>query len=70
MQIEEQGIHVKFACKCMTHDQSESKFWYHGEYDPLALNTLETKLVEHKMHCPFSKLLVAAGTAVIEQVLK
>ena len=54
----------------MTYDQSETKFWYHGEYEPLALETIESKLEQHQTHCPFSKSLVAAGTAVIEQVLK
>ena len=48
----------------MTHDQSKTKFWYHGEYEPLALNTLEDKLEQHKTHCPFSKSLVEAGAAV------
>ncbi len=64
MQIEKEGIRVLFACKCMTYDQSETKFWYHGEYDLLALNTLEDKLEQHKTHCPFSKSLLAVGTAV------
>ena len=54
----------------MTYDQSETKFWHHGEYDLLALNTLEDKLKQHKTHCPFSKSLVAVGTTVIEQVLE
>ena len=68
MQIEKEGIHVLFACECMTYDQSESKFWYHGEYEPLALETIQSKLEQHQTHCPFSKSFVAAGTAVIEQV--
>ena len=64
MQIEKEGVHVLFACKCMTYDRSETKFWYHGEYELLALHTLEDKLEQHKTHCPFSKSLVEAGTAV------
>ena len=65
MQIEKEGIHVLFACKCMTHDQSKTKFWYHGEYEPLALNALEDKLEQHKTHCPFSKSLVEVATVDI-----
>ena len=36
----------------MTHDQSASKFWYHGEYEELNYFTLEEKLVQHEINCP------------------
>ena len=49
----------------MTYDQSDTKFWYHGEYEPLALNTLEYKLEQHKTHCPFSNSLVEVATVDI-----
>ena len=53
MQIEDDGVKVLFACRCMTYDQSETKFWYHGEYEKLDLQTLEYKLDQHTLHCPY-----------------
>ena len=55
MQIEKDGIEVLFACKCMTYDQSNTKFWYHGEYEPLDKATLEDKLAQHTLHCPYKE---------------
>ena len=37
----------------MTHDLSETKFWYNGEYEPLDLVSLDEKLGAHALHCPF-----------------
>ena len=53
MRTEEEGVHVLFSCKCMTHDLSETKFWYNGEYEPLDLVSLDEKLDAHALHCPF-----------------
>jgi len=53
VQIEEEGVHVLFACNCMTFDQTETKFWNNGEYEPLDACTLEEKLEAHALHCPF-----------------
>ena len=53
MQIEEDGVHVLFACSCMTFDESVTKFWYHGEYEALDLSTMHDKLDAHDLHCPF-----------------
>ena len=46
-----------FACKCMTHDQADTKFWYHGEYEPLNFNTLHNKLDQHSLHCIFGSTI-------------
>ena len=37
----------------MTHDQSDSKFWYNGEYEPLDMETVHEKLDQHSLHCIF-----------------
>lgn len=37
----------------MTHDQTESKFWYNGEYEQLDRDTVSAKLDQHDIHCPF-----------------
>jgi hypothetical protein len=37
----------------MTHDQSEMKFWYHGEYEELDPISLDEKIDAHAAHCPF-----------------
>lgn len=47
----------------MTHDQTETKFWHHGEYDPLNAATLEEKLEAHATHCPFGTQFAAAAFA-------
>ena len=52
-QINDEGVHVLFACKCMTHDQSDTKFWYNGEYEPLNMETVHEKLDQHSLHCIF-----------------
>jgi|TARA_R110002020_G_scaffold46539_23_gene132419 hypothetical protein len=49
--MEKDGVHVEFACTCMTFDQSPSKFWYHGEYEPLDILSVEEKLKAHDLHC-------------------
>ena len=53
MQVHNEGVTVFFACKCMTHDQEETKFWYNGEYQQLDLSTVTEKLDQHDLHCPF-----------------
>ena len=57
MQIETGGVQVLFACRCMTYDQSDTKFWYHGEYEPLNFNTLHNKLDQHSLHCIFDSTI-------------
>jgi hypothetical protein len=52
-QVQGDGVTVFFACKCMTHDQTESKFWYNGEYEQLDRATVSAKLDQHDIHCPF-----------------
>tara|TARA_R100000963_G_C4539880_1_gene37499 strand:- start:266 stop:424 length:159 start_codon:yes stop_codon:yes gene_type:complete len=37
----------------MTHDQTETKFWYNGEYQKLDKATVSQKLDQHDTHCPF-----------------
>lgn len=51
VRIEQEGVYVEFACTCMTFDNSPSKFWYHGEYEPLDMATVEEKLESHDLHC-------------------
>lgn len=55
MQIEKDGVHVLFACKCMTHDESNTRFWYHREYEPVNYTNLEEKLQQHTLHCPYEE---------------
>ena len=52
-QVHSEGVTVFFACKCMTHDQTETKFWYNGEYQELDRSTVSQKLDQHDEHCPF-----------------
>jgi hypothetical protein len=70
-QIEEDGVHVMFSCRCMTHDETETKFWYNGEYESLDPMTLDEKLLAHATHCPFGVQFAAAAfsdsTIVYEQ---
>ena len=61
MRIEEEGVHVLFSCKCMTHDLSETKFWYNGEYEPLDRMALDEKIDAHAVHCPFRVVFSAAS---------
>ena len=51
MRVEEDGVHVEFACNCMTFNQSATKFWYNGEYESLDMLSLEEKLEAHELHC-------------------
>lgn len=37
----------------MTHDESGWKCWKDGEYEKLNLNTLNEKLQQHTLHCPY-----------------
>ena len=37
----------------MTHDQSDTKFWFNGEYEPLDMETVHEKLDQHSLHCIF-----------------
>ena len=59
--MEDEGVHVLFSCNCMTHDLSETKFWYNGEYEPLDHVSLDQKLDQHAMHCPFNIVFSAAS---------
>jgi|6_EtaG_2_1085325.scaffolds.fasta_scaffold38670_4 hypothetical protein len=45
----------------MTYDESETKFWYHGEYEELDPMTLDEKLDQHARHCPFGVKFSAAS---------
>jgi hypothetical protein len=45
----------------MTHDQSETKFWYHGEYEQLDPISLDEKIDAHAQHCPFGVTFSAAS---------
>ena len=45
----------------MTHDQSETKFWYHGEYEHLDPMPLDEKIDAHATHCPFGIIFSAAS---------
>jgi hypothetical protein len=45
----------------MTHDQSETKFWYHGEYEQLDSISLDEKIDAHAKHCPFGITFSAAS---------
>jgi len=36
----------------MTYDQSDSKFWFNGEYEPLDSDQISDKLRMHELHCP------------------
>lgn len=55
MQIDKEGIEVLFACKCMTYDRSDTKFWHHGEYELLDYDNLQGKLDQHALHCPYEE---------------
>ena len=37
----------------MTYDESGWKCWKDGEYQKLDRETLEYKLEQHKLHCPY-----------------
>ena len=50
-----------FSCKCMTHDLSDTKYWFNGEYEPLDPMTLDEKLDAHALHCPFKVYFSAAS---------
>lgn len=50
-----------FSCKCMTHDLSETKFWYNGEFESLDPISLDQKLDAHARHCPFNVEFSAAS---------
>ena len=39
----------------MTYDQTSTKLWYHGEYEPLDRSTLREKLTNHETHCQYSR---------------
>jgi hypothetical protein len=45
----------------MTHDKSETKFWYHGEYEQLDPMSLDEKIDAHAIHCPFGIIFSAAS---------
>ena len=59
MQVYKEGVRVLFACKCMTYDETDTKFWYNGEYKLLNQTMLSDKLDAHALHCPFKQELVA-----------
>ena len=37
----------------MTHDETGWKCWKNGEYNKLDPKTLEYKLQQHTLHCPY-----------------
>jgi hypothetical protein len=39
----------------MTYDRSDTKFWHHGEYEPLDYDNLQGKLDQHALHCPYEE---------------
>ena len=45
----------------MTHDRSETKFWYNGEFESLDPISLDEKLDAHARHCPFDVTFSAAS---------
>ena len=54
----------------MTYDESETRVWFHGEYEPLDNNTLEEKLSQHKSHCPYKESTneIKAWTKTLQKV--
>ena len=70
VQFDKDGASVLFACKCMTHDKSSTKFWYHGEYELLDIKTMQHKLEQHKVHCPYKELTheIKAWTKTLQEV--
>ena len=45
----------------MTHDNSETKFLYNGEYEQLDPVSLDEKIDAHEKHCPFGVVFSAAS---------
>jgi hypothetical protein len=54
----------------MTHDESSTKFWHNGEYEPLDVKTLQYKLGQHKAHCPYKEPTyeIKARTKTLQEV--
>ena len=55
--IDEKGVHVEFACNCMTFDGSSTKMWHNGEYKALDAKSYERCKREHDNHCQFDNKL-------------
>ena len=55
--IDDEGVHVEFACNCMTFDNSSTKMWYHGEYKSLDDQSYIANKEAHDMQCDFNKEL-------------
>ena len=55
--IDEEGVHVEFACNCMTFDGSSTKMWYNGEYEVLNDKSYEACKVAHDAQCAFDREL-------------
>ena len=70
MQLDDDGVHVLFACKCMTYDESGLKFWLHGEYEPLNKSSLHDKLEQHDKHCPYKETTyeIKAWTETLQEL--
>ena len=70
VQLDDDGIHVLFACKCMTYDESGLKFWLHGEYEPLNKSSLHDKLEQHDIHCPYKETTyeIKAWTETLQEL--
>ena len=52
----------------MTHDKSETKFWFHDEYEELDPIILDEKIDQHARHCPFG-IKFAASSFPSDQII-
>ena len=70
MQVAEEGVVVLFACKCMTYDETDTRLWCHGEYEPLNKSSLHDKLEQHNMHCPYKETTyeIKAWTKTLQEL--
>ena len=70
MQVAEEGVIVLFACKCMTYDETDTRLWYHGEYEPLNKSSLHDKLKQHDTHCPYKETTyeIKAWTKTLQEL--
>ena len=70
MQVAEEGVVVLFACKCMTYDETDTRLWCHGEYEPLNKSSLHDKLEQHDKHCPYKETTyeIKAWTETLQEL--
>ena len=47
----------------MTFDETPTKFWNKGEYEPLDPSTLEDKMQAHALHCPYGGQISTIATS-------